>query len=168
MLAVLLTLTGRTMVRLMRAESTGIEALADTMSTDRMARDFRADLHDARTVALGVGDDDTVRLVLEREDGSVITWSGTDQRVLRHRRSADGVGSQDEYRVGASRVTWEWRADEQLAAIALHRIPAPHSKTPAQATVPLSDSVPARLRIEAVAARLVQVSSASSSEEARP
>ena len=66
----LLSVAATALFRMYRQQGRQLERIAQTAAWQRLARDFRDDVHSARSVS--INEDDTSRLILDKPDGTVV------------------------------------------------------------------------------------------------
>lgn len=85
-LSILLTVSGTALVRMYRQQSLQLERIARTAAWQRLARDFRNDVHAA--MGASVSEDAAAQLVISQAD-QIITWIVVNDSVRRIVTSAD-------------------------------------------------------------------------------
>ena len=79
-LSILLTVSGTALVRMYRQQSLQLERIARTAAWQRLARDFRNDVHSATDVS--ISEDDPTLLVITQTD-QTITWVVVNDSIRR-------------------------------------------------------------------------------------
>jgi len=89
-MSVLLTVAATALFRMYRQQGRQLERIAQTAAWQRLARDFRDDVHATRSVSLNA--DDTSRLILNKPDGTVVWLVHEDEiRRIQQARGATDV-----------------------------------------------------------------------------
>jgi type II secretory pathway pseudopilin PulG len=142
-MSVLLTVAATALFRMYRQQGRQLERIAQTAAWQRLARDFRDDVHATRSVSLN--EDDTSRLILDTPDGTVVWLVHEDEiRRIQHARGATGVAASEvsadqpgeRYVFPDASVKFSVVTETAQADIAVVRItpPAPPGSVPPPAT----------------------------------
>jgi prepilin-type N-terminal cleavage/methylation domain-containing protein len=126
------------LVMLLRGSDAGQQHLLWTMTQDRLARQFRHDVHEA--VALS-NTDDSVLLRLQADSDRTIAYRLADGRLLREEFSGDKRLRQETYRLSAA-VELSVESQRKLDQACLALVMSPREPR-------TSDASATRLRIEA-------------------
>lgn len=149
-LSVLLTTSTVTLVRLLRAQSAGSGALAESLTTSRLARDLRRDAR-AATAAERDGPVDGGAITLSYGNGGRVRYSVSPAGVRRTSTPTDGPGAVEDYALPAATVAWELLEEGRLIALRITR--SSPSRDGGSGTAPLSALSPETLAIEAAVGR---------------
>jgi prepilin-type N-terminal cleavage/methylation domain-containing protein len=112
------------LVQAIRANAAAADHARTIVNLGRLSEQFRADVHDSRTLALAkVGDSRPGQLALTSTDGSHVEYVLTPDELTRTRTAGDRVVERDVYRLATMRAVG-LRADQAggEAAIVIQRI----------------------------------------------
>jgi hypothetical protein len=149
-LSVLLTTSTVTLVRLLRAQSAGSGALAESLTTSRLARDLRRDAR-AATAAEWDGPVEGGAITLSHGNGGRVRYSVSPTGVRRTSTPTAGPGAVEDYVLPAATVAWGLVEGGRLIALRITR--SSPSAGGGGRTSPLSAVSPETLVIEAAVGR---------------
>jgi len=142
-MSVLLTVAATALFRMYRQQGRQLERIALTAAWQRLARDFRDDVHATRSVSLD--EDDTSRLILGKPDGTVVWLVHEDEirRIQQARGTTDVAASEisadqpgERYVFPDASLKFSLIAETAQAEIAVVEVtpPAPPGSVPPSAT----------------------------------
>lgn len=146
MLAALLTCTSVTLIRLLRAQSSGGQALAEALTISRLARDLRRDAHAAVTAELA-GPAESRKLTLTTAAGAGTTYALGGDGVMRVGPAADGAALHEEYRLGSAQCALQLKSEGRLVQLTVRQMRSSDQTRSARSSLPTA--LPEELTIEA-------------------
>jgi prepilin-type N-terminal cleavage/methylation domain-containing protein len=128
-LAVILSTSSVTLFRLLQAQTAGTTALAESLTTARLARDLRRDAHSATAATLTGGDKSTTLTLTGAPTGEV-RYSIDAAGLTRMAETADKQALRESYQLGAVDIACELTEGERLITLSLRSRAVSQAESP--------------------------------------
>lgn len=116
--SVVLTLGAQTLIQLLRAERLETSAVSRSMNLSRVARQFRADVHDAKSAQLIPADDQSLEtLELRTSDGRRIVYIAEESEIRRTVHNPPQTAGREAYRLYYGDLHFEVDDKEERASL---------------------------------------------------